>query len=34
MTKIIEHDGTEHTETNEILKCQRQLVKKIRKKKL
>ena len=22
-TKIIEHDGTEHTETNEILKCQR-----------
>ena len=24
MTKIIEHDGTEHTETNEILKCQRQ----------
>ena len=24
MTKIIENDGTEHTETNEILKCQRQ----------
>ena len=24
MTKIIEHDGTEHTETNEILKCERQ----------
>ena len=24
MTKIIEHDGTEYTETNEILKCQRQ----------
>ena len=23
-TKIIEHDGTEQTETNEILKCQRQ----------
>ena len=22
MTKIIEHDRTEHTETNEILKCQ------------
>ena len=24
MTKIIENDGIEHTETNEILKCQRQ----------
>ena len=24
MTKIIENDGTEHTETTEILKCQRQ----------
>ena len=24
MTKITEHDGTEHTEINEILKCQRQ----------
>ena len=24
MTKIIENDGTEHTETNEILKCQQQ----------
>ena len=24
MIKIIENDGTEHTETNEILKCQRQ----------
>ena len=24
MTKLIEHGGTEHTETNETLKCQRQ----------